>query len=211
MRSADKDEEKGLAQAGKPPALGVPLDLPRGARVCFKLPPSPPESPGGPFSLPHSLPSPSGLGPRAAPGPAAPASAAIRSLWSAGDAAPAPRGVILSALTAPGRGAHRLNPAALAAPVAAAAAAATEAALAVAGTAVIAGGPVARAPEGPSDPEGVFPDPEGFLDPDPPSATGVQGSRFVWAHRRPAEPESAAVAPDVARTALLPSSVAVRL
>ena len=186
----------------------MPLDLPPGARVCFKLPPSPPASPGGPFSLPQSLPSPSGLGLRAVPGPAAPASAAIRTLWSAGDAAPAPHGSTPSVLSALGRGGHRLKPAALAAPVAAAAAAATEAAL---GTAVIAGGPVAHAPEGPPDPEGVLPDPEGFLDPDLPSASGVEGSRFVWASRRTAEPESAAVAPDVARTALLPSSVAVRL
>lgn len=199
----------GAGRAAGPPA--------RRARL-LQLPPSPPGSPGGPFSLPQSLPSPSGLGLRAglglgsAAGPAAPTSAAIRSLWSAGDAPQAPRGTILSALTAPGRsGAHRLNPASLAAPVAAAAAAATEAALAAAGTAVTAGGPVLRALEGPADPEGAFPDPEGFLDPDPPSTAGVAGSRFVWAPRRAAEPESAAIAPEVARTALLPSSVAVRL
>ncbi|KAK9826348.1 hypothetical protein WJX81_000370 [Elliptochloris bilobata] len=51
-----KDEEKGLPEAGKLPPLGAPLDLPRDALPCFKLPPSPPASPGGPLSLPRSLP-----------------------------------------------------------------------------------------------------------------------------------------------------------
>ena len=212
MSLADKDEEKGLAPTGKPPLLGVPLDLPHGAHACFKLPPSPPASPGGPFSLPQSLPSPPGLGLQAALGPAPPASTALRTLWSAGDAAPAAHGAPRGAVAAPGRGAQRLNPTALAAPAAAAAvaAAATEAALAAAGTAVVAGGPVPRVPEGPPDPDGVFPDSDGFLDLDAPSAA-VEGLRFVWAPRRAAEPKSVAVAPDVARMALLPASVAVRL